>query len=61
MINHLAEHVIDMLYLINRYKESLKDGSHIESIIELLEHSSQVIVRDPRPKTDWNDKRLQQL
>ena len=43
MINHLAEHVIDMLHLINKYKESLKDRSRIESTIELLEHSSQVI------------------
>lgn len=65
MRNHLAEQVLDcdMLHLMTKYQESLKDGSHLQCTIELLEHSSKVIeiFRDPRPVTDLNDQRLQQL
>ena len=62
MRNHLAEDVLnkDMLFLMQKYQQSLGDGSHLDKTIELLEHTSKIIdlFRDRRPVADINDERL---
>ena len=59
MRNHLAEEALDddMYNLMSKYKESLKDGKHLESTIELLDNTRQVVnvFRDSRPICDLND------
>ena len=65
MRNHLAEEVLDadMCNLMKHYKMSLKNGSILDSTIELLEHSSNLIkiFRDHRPILSVNDIRLKSL
>ena len=65
MCNHLAEEVLDkdMLYLMTKFQESRKDGSYLNSTIELLTHTSEMveIFRDRRPISDISDIRLQKL
>ena len=65
MRNHLAEDVLnsEMLHLMVKYKESLHDGSYLDSTINLLKETSVLvrIFRDMRPITDLADERLQEL
>ena len=65
MRNHLAEEVLDdnMYHLMNKYRETLKDGKHLDSTIDLLDHTREIIniFRDSRPLIDVNDDRFDKL
>ena len=65
MRNHLADEVLDddMSNLIIKYKESLEDGNHLKSTIELLGHTRGLIniFRGARPIYDMNEIRLEKL
>jgi hypothetical protein len=65
MRNHLAEEVLDsnMLNLMVQYKNSLKNGAVLDSAIELLTQTSELIsiFRDKRPIKSMDDTRLSSL
>lgn len=62
MRNHLAEEVLDkdMLHLMMKYQNSLAKGDHLDSSIEMLQHTSLLVLcfRDMRPIMTINDDRL---
>ena len=53
MWNHLAEEVLndDMYNLMTKYQESVKDGTHLEATLDLLDHTKE-IVKVFRSQTD---------
>ena len=65
MRNHLAEDMLDenMLHLMECYRESLLNGSHLDSTVELLMMTSTMIkiFRDQRLISSIEDQRLSEL
>ena len=65
MRNLLAEDMLneDFLYLMEAFLSDLNDGSHLNSSIQLLKHTSRIIsvFRDLRPVTSLSDCRIKIL
>ena len=65
MWNHLAEEVLNdgMYNLMTKYQGSVKDGTHLEAALDLLDHTKEIVkvFRDPRPIVDMKDSRLDKL
>ena len=65
MRNLLAEDMLneDFLYLMEAFLSDLNDGSHLNSSIQLLKHTSRIIsvFRDSRPVTSLSDCRIKIL